>query len=85
MKILTFFLIILAACTTTSSAWVYKGSKELSAGEERRLFNDNHNYCDRKYQIAKRSAKEYRLRSDPKGAYEHCMQSQGWETVKLDD
>jgi len=75
--------LLLSSCTTTSTGWVYVGNNKVDQTTEGKLFEEHHRYCDHKLKLAKDTVKEYKLSADPKGAYEHCMLSKGWQQVSV--
>lgn len=81
----TLVILVMSACVSQTSGWVYTKDDKLNPSREQHLFEEHHDFCQKKLNLARDSKKEYGLQTDPQGAYDHCMQIKGWQPVILND
>ena len=74
-------LFVAWGCVTgSSSKWSYTGSA-LGEGKKSALFKRQKRVCESKYRLAVEARKEFQLSSNPRAAFDYCMQQYGWQKL----
>jgi len=78
-----FCLSVAGGCVTGSSEkWSYTGG-DIGKDKRSSLFKQQKRVCESKYRLAVEAKKEFNLKSNPRAAFDYCMQQHGWQ--KLSD